>query len=333
MDITRKEFLATAGAGVAGTLVFGMPGLGPRTVRAQGKELVKVPFASTHAGSIKMMSDTVRRYRLDEKRGTLWEPAHLQIGALADALILKSKPVGCLANPVVALADAKGHPLRCFEALTINHSSLLVRKDSPYTKLEDLKGKKVFAVTRTSGTYQSFYTVSRMMGVDPEKDFQVIFGAPEGGRRFLETGQVEAFNIYEPFPTNMLSAGTTRELVRVRTEWKRLTGKDMFLIGVVAYEDWIVGNRDLARRVAATVREAVDVIRGNPARTIQENRATQGIETDAAARLAETRLIEMYTSEPLNGALIESAYFEIEKGAEFGLLNVKPKKELWVPLG
>lgn len=332
MDMTRKEFLA-AGAGAAAALVFGVPGLEPETVRAQGKELVKIPFASTHTGSIKMMSDTVRRHRLDEKRGTLWEPANLQINALADALILKSKPVGCLANPVVALADAKGHPLRCFEALTINHSSLLVRKDSPYTKLGDLKGKKVAAVTRTSGTYQSFYTVARMMGVDPEKDFQVIFAAPEAGRRFLETGEVEAFNIYEPYPTNMLSSGTTREIVRVRTEWKRLTGKDMFLLGVAAYEDWIVANRDLARRVAATVREAVTLIRSDPARTIQENRATQGIESDAAARLAETRLIEMYTPEPLNGALIESAYYEIEKGAEFGLLDVKPKKDLWVVLG
>lgn len=332
MDMTRKDFLTAAAGGLAGVMAFGLPGFEPRVVRAQGKELIKVPFASTHAGSIKMMSDTVRRYQLDEKRGTLWEPAHLQINALADALILKSKPVGCLANPVAALADAKGHRLRVFEALTINHSSLLVRADSPYRALEDLKGKKVAAVTRTSGTYQSFYTVARMIGVDPEKDFQVIFAAPEAGRRFLETGEVEAFNIYEPFPTNMLSAGKTRELVRVRTEWKRLTGKDMFLLGVVAYEDWIAANRDLAKRVAATVREAVDVIRGNPARTIQENRATQGLETDAAAKLAETRLIEMYTPEPLNAALIESAYFETQKGAEFDLLKVTPKKDLWVIL-
>ncbi|HET8577228.1 MAG TPA: ABC transporter substrate-binding protein [Methylomirabilota bacterium] len=331
MDMTRKEFLV-AGAGAAAGLVFGLPGMRLETVRAQGKELVKVPFASTHAGSIKMMTDTVRRHRLDEKRGTLWEPANLQITALADALVLKSKPVGCLANPIVALADAKGHPLRCFEALTINHSSLLVRKDSPYTSLADLKGKKVAAVTRTSGTYQSFYTVARMLGVDPEKDFQIVFAAPEAGRRFLETREVEAFNIYEPYPTNMVSAGTTRELVRVRTEWKRLTGKDMFLLGVVAYEDWIAANRDLARGIAATVREAVSLIRSDPARTIRDNRPTQGLETEAAAKLAETRLIEMYTSEPLNGALIESAYFEIEKGAEFGLLPVKPKKDLWMVL-
>lgn len=332
MEMTRKQFLETAAGSVMGAMVFGLPGFAPRVSHAQGKELIKVPFASTHAGSIKMMTDTVRRYQLDEKRGTLWEPAHLQITALADALILKSKPVGCLANPVVALADSKGHRLRVFEALTINHSSLLVRGDSPYKALEDLKGKKVAAVTRTSGTYQSFYTVARMMGVDPEKDFQMVFAAPEGGRRFLETGEVEAFNIYEPFPTNMLSGGKTRELVRVRTEWKRLTGKEMFLIGVVAYEDWLMANRDLAKRIAATVREAVDLIRGNPARAIQENRGTQGLETDAAVKLAETRLIEMYTPEPLNAALIESAYFETQKGAEFELLKVTPKKDLWVVL-
>ncbi len=330
MDLTRHEFLTTAAAGVAGLAVFGLPGVATRVVRAQGKELQKVPFASTHTGSIKMMTDTVKRHRLDEKRGMLWEPANLQINALADAIILKSKPVGCIANPVVALADAKGHRLRVFEALTINHSSLLVRKDSPYKSLEDLKGKKVAAVTRTSGTYQSFYTIARMMGVDPEKDWQVIFGAPEAGRRFLETGEVEAFNIYEPYPTNMIANGSTRELLRVRTEWKRLTGKDMFLLGVAAYDDWIAGNRDLAKRVAATVRDAVDIIRENPAKTIQENRATQALETDAAAKLAETRLIEMYTPEALNPALIDSAFFEIQKGAEYGLLKLTPKRDLWV---
>src|SRR5690606_4705400 len=127
--------------------------------------------------------------------------------------------------------------------------------------------KKIAAVTRTSGTYQSFYTVARMLGVDVEKECQVVFGAPEAGRRFLETGAVEAFNIYEPFPTNMIAAGNTRELVRVRDAWKQLVGKDMMLLGVVAYEDWIKQNPDLAKKIATVTREAVDWIHQNPKQT------------------------------------------------------------------
>lgn len=330
MTMTRKQFMQSA-LGLSGFLMFGAPGL-VTSARGQGKDLVKVPFASTHAGSIRLMTDTVRRHGLDEKHGQLWEPAHLQINALADAIILKSRPAGCLASPVAALARARGHNLQMFEALTINHSSLLVRADSPYREIKDLKGKKIAAVTRTSGTYQSFYTVSRMLGFDVEKECEVLFAAPEAGRRFLETGEVEAFNIYEPFPTNMIAAGKTRELIRVRDTWKELVGKDMMLIGVVAHEEWINANREVAKNIAVITREAVDIIHKNPQQTIRDNMKSQGIESEEAVKLAEKRLIEMYTPTPLNKDLIESAFIEIEKGAEFGLIDVKPTRDLWTIL-
>jgi len=329
-EVTRKQFLQGS-LGLSGMLLFGAPGAVTATY-AQGKDLVKVPFASTHAGSIKLMTDTVKRHKLDEKHGMIWEPAHLQINALADALILKSRPVGCLASPVVAIANARGHKLRMFEALTINHSSLLVRADSPYKELKDLKGKKIAAVTRTSGTYQSFYTVARMLGLDVEKECQVLFAAPEAGRRFLESGEVEAFNIYEPFPTNMIAAGKTRELVRVRDTWKELVGKDMLLLGVVAYEEWIKENPEVAKKIAIVTREAVDLIHNNPAQTIKDNKESQALESETAMKLAEKRLIEMYTPTPLNDALIDSALLEIQKGAEFGLIDVKATRDFWTVL-
>lgn len=327
MSMTRKQFLQSS-LGLSGFLMFGTPGA-VTTAFGQSKELVKVPFASTHAGSIKLMTDTVKRHKLDEKHGMSWEPAHLQINALADALILKSRPAGCLASPVVAIANARGHKLRMFEALTINHSSLLVRADSPYKELKDLKGKKIAAVTRTSGTYQSFYTVARMLGLDVEKECQVLFAAPEAGRRFLETGEVEAFNIYEPFPTNMIAGGKTREIIRVRDTWKQLVGKDMLLLGVVAHEEWIKANLELAKKIAVVTREAVDLIHKNPKQTILDNKESQGLESDAALALAEKRLIEMYTPTPLNNALIDSAFLEIQKGAEYGLLDVKASRDFW----
>ncbi len=331
MAMTRKEFLRRASLGLSSFLVFGAPGMnGP--ARSQEKDLIKVPFGSTHTGSIKMMTDTVRRHRIDEKFGMLWDPAPLQINALADAIVLKSKPVGCLGSPVAAIARNEGHNLQMFEALTVNHSSLLVRQDSPYRGITDLKGKKIAAVTRTSGTYQSFYTVARMMGLDPEKDCQVIFTAPEAGRRFLETGEVEAFNIYEPFPTNMIASGKTRELIRVRDEWKKLVGKDMLLLGVVAYQEWITSNKELAKKIALVTREAVDLMRRSPHQTIADNRVSQALESDEAAKLAETRLIEMYTPTPLNKDLIDSAYIEIQKDAEFGLLKVTPTLDIWLVL-
>ncbi len=331
MTMSRKEFLQKVSLGSLSTLVFGVPGMnGP--ARSQEKDLIKVPFGSTHTGSIKMMTDTVRRHRIDEKYGMLWEPVNLQINTLADAIILKSKPAGCLGSPVIALARGQGHNLQMFEALTINHSSLLVRLDSPYRLITDLKGKKIAAVTRTSGTYQSFYTVARMMGLDPENDCEVIFTAPEAGRRFLETGEVEAFNIYEPFPTNMIASGKTRELVRVRDEWKKLVGKDMLLLGVVAYQEWIAANRELAKKIALVTREAVDLMRRSPHQTIADNRVSQGLESDEAVKLAETRLIELYTPTALNKDLIDSAYIEMQKGAEFGLLKATPTRDMWVVL-
>ena len=63
MDLTRQEFLRTS-LGLAGALVFGAPQFGA-TARADEKGLIKLPFSYTHTGSIKMMTDTVRRHRID----------------------------------------------------------------------------------------------------------------------------------------------------------------------------------------------------------------------------------------------------------------------------
>jgi hypothetical protein len=70
-------------------------------------------------------------------------------------------------------------------------------------------------------------------------------------------------------------------------------------------------------------------MRAAPQQTIADNRASQALESDAAAKLAETRLIEMYTPTALNKNLIDSAFIEIQKGHEFGLLKVAPTNDIW----
>jgi sulfonate transport system substrate-binding protein len=83
--------------------------------------------------------------------------------------------------------------------------AILVRKDSPLTKVSDLKGKKV-AVNRGSNVHYLL-----LAALEREKlaltDLEILFLAPPDARSAFDSGKVDAWVIWDPFQAAAEIAG------------------------------------------------------------------------------------------------------------------------------
>ena len=90
--------------------------------------------------------------------------------------------------------------------------ALVVRGDSPYKTIEDLRGKKIGASIGT-GNWQVFqrYLATQHLDVG---DFQVVNMSPEDMATALKTHVIEGMLAWEPYVTSALLNGGDRVLVR-----------------------------------------------------------------------------------------------------------------------
>ena len=113
--------------------------------------------------------------------------------------LLNSKSIdfGSTAGAAALIGKANGNPIKAiYEYSRPEWTALVVRKDSPIAKIEDLKGKKV-AVTR--GTDPHIFLLRALHEAElTEKDIQMIVLQHPDGRIALERGDVDAWAGLDP---------------------------------------------------------------------------------------------------------------------------------------
>ncbi|GAA4707369.1 aliphatic sulfonate ABC transporter substrate-binding protein [Brevibacillus fulvus] len=77
--------------------------------------------------------------------------------------------------------------------------SILVTKDSPIKTLQDLKGKQI-AVAKASSGYGLLFHALDYSGLKPS-DVKIIQLQPDEAQPAFETGKVDAWAIWEPYPS------------------------------------------------------------------------------------------------------------------------------------
>ncbi len=90
--------------------------------------------------------------------------------------------------------------------------ALVVKADSPYRSIEDLRGKKL-AARIGSGNWQVFqrYLKTRNLGV---KDFQIVSMDPANMGVALQAGVIDGMLAWEPFVSSAVVSGLGRLVVR-----------------------------------------------------------------------------------------------------------------------
>jgi sulfonate transport system substrate-binding protein len=113
--------------------------------------------------------------------------------------LLNSKSVdfGSTAGVAAFIGKSNGNPIRTIYVCSQPEwTALVVRKDSPISKVEDLKGKKI-AVTRGTDPHVFLLRSLYQVGLT-EKDVEIVPLQHSDGRNALERGDVDAWAGLDP---------------------------------------------------------------------------------------------------------------------------------------
>jgi sulfonate transport system substrate-binding protein len=127
--------------------------------------------------------------------------------ALLEALNANEVDIGYVGEtpPVFAQAAGVNFVYAATDPPAPQAEAIVVPKDSPIKKLEDLRGKKI-ALNRGSNVHYLLVKAleSVKLGV---KDVEVVYLAPPDARPAFETGKVDAWVIWDPFLASAELAG------------------------------------------------------------------------------------------------------------------------------
>ena len=228
---------------------------------------------------------------IDRKNGIIIEPVWAPVAEVQRLMGLGELKVGSTAKDVALSANAQKVPLRLVVPNLSSHHFLLVAKDSPYQKVEDLKGMKIGTTGETTGMYFIFSYILRVKGLDFEKDFQPIKqAAPPPIMALLERGEIQGALLWEGHVSRLLATGKYRAILGFSEELGRLfPGHQELMAWWVASEDWLKANPEAALRLRRAWVEG-----GRGAREDKEffrSKAKQffGLEDPAAVDLAWER--------------------------------------------
>lgn len=137
-------------------------------------------------------------------------------------------------------------------------SYLLVRKDSILTSIEQLKGKKIGTYT---GATQLLYLnlFLKEIGIDPEKDVEIIQVGPALQAQALDAGQFDALFTIEPYSTIALEKGIAKALIE-NPRVKHIVNP--FISGSAAVSSrFLKENPEVLKKIYKAVAKALDFIR------------------------------------------------------------------------
>lgn len=173
---------------------------------------------------------------------------------------------GVLAYPIIFAAEEKAPgELLLFatgdETMEEFVSSILVTNDSNIQKPEDLKGKKIGVYT---GLVQVIFLKSIMkgMGLNPERDMEIVQIEPRLQLQGLIAGQYEALSTVEPFPTIAHEKGIARVLIE-NPRVKYIQNPFPSVATVVSH-DFVRNHPDATQAYVSAIDDAIELIQKNP---------------------------------------------------------------------
>jgi ABC-type nitrate/sulfonate/bicarbonate transport system substrate-binding protein len=319
----RRTILGLIAAGVASPALVG------RRAAAETKVSVRVTLPTPgSAGSIWRAAINTLDPALIGDIDLQWvagDPGQMQVQLAAGAL-----DVGVFGAVGLATIAQKGSDIVLFGPALNNHGRVVVRKDSPYQKLSDLVGRRIATQPKTTETYQQARIALSLIGINMDRDFDVIFGPPIANLALFNRGDVEAVIIVEPTATRAIGEGA-RELARIADIWKQANDQAAtpFLVGLAAKQSWIGANRELATAIARIFAATNSRVHNNP-QLFAEYHDAMGIRANESAAIAllPSRLADVYPS-AWDSTVWKAIDHQVEIALKLGQLAAAPKRPLY----
>lgn len=296
---------------------------------AIGKPTV-VKFPTGAAGAVGFAVEVMAKRKIDAKHNITLDIVPLDPAAAEKATLVRQVDAGIFPIISAARVNTEGQNLTVFGPLLWIHYYGLTYADRPYSKLADLKGKKVATLDPVSSGYQSTQVLAAREGLNFEKDFQVVTSPAPAVLAILERGDVEAIFQFEPNIGNLLTTGKYKTFLDYNEEWKRLTGQNMFSIGLAAHDDWVQQNRETAKRLVDAFLESAQLIQSDPT-VFEEYASYLNLDTLAKVKAAQERMPRIYPTE-WTPAIIENIQSMVQSAIELKILAKAPTRQYMVVL-
>ena len=166
----------------------------------------------------------------------------------------------------IALMRDKGFKFTNVFSMISFTNEIMVKNDSPYQSIADLKGKRVglFGGPTAATSWLFRILAVKKFGFDPVKDIKIKYGAPPLLVGMLDRGDLDAVLILDPFITRLMETGKYRSVGTVGKLWNEATGQNPMLVAVTVYEPWAKQNPDVVRRFVAAFKEAMIYLQKHP---------------------------------------------------------------------
>jgi NitT/TauT family transport system substrate-binding protein len=160
--------------------------------------------------------------------------------------------------PAVSLMN-KGRDIVALHGVFGLQNSFIVKKNSPYKTIADLKGKKVGVFSLGSSAFAVYRTISReRYGINLKTDLQSIEAPPPVLRGLIDKGEIEAMMTLSGQEAAALGTGNYRILFDAQADWIKQNGEPLIWSSLlVAYRDWIEKDPARAKNFVAAVDEAI----------------------------------------------------------------------------
>ena len=297
----------------------------------QAQSLQTVNIATAAAGQSGYIAALIDAKGIAAKHGLKINNLMMDFTEAANALKL-GRAIASAMQPSTAVNLLKsGTDIRLVTPQIWSGNSWLVKKDSPYKSLADLKGKKIGNFARVTGAYFFSAVIAKEKKFDIEKDFQSIPAETGALIALLERGEVEAINMFEPHTTRLVLSDKYRVLLDFDVELGNLFGAPPLKSSVGMLRETVEKQPALVKAIRGAYVEAVKMIKAGQDKDFFEAKAKEFFNLSTPEQIAAGMKQNRENFADLWGeSFFQSQNKILQSGISLGLLPKVNVNELWV---
>lgn len=297
----------------------------------QAQSLQTVNIATAAAGQSGYIAALIDAKGIAAKHGLKINNLMMDFTEAANAVKLGRATASAMQPSTAVNLLRSGTDIRLITPQIWSGNSWLVKKDSPYKSLGDLKGKKIGNFARVTGAYFFSAVIAKEKRLDIEKDFQSIPAETGALIALLERGEVEAINMFEPHTTRLVLSDRYRVLLDFDIELEKLFGAPPLKSSVGMLKETVEKQPGLVKAIRGAYIDAIKMIKGGQDKDFFETKAKEFFNLSTPEQIAAGIKQNRQNFADLWGeSFFQSQNKILQSGISLGLLPKVSLNELWV---
>jgi ABC-type nitrate/sulfonate/bicarbonate transport system substrate-binding protein len=310
-------------------IIVGLGSFSHPLVEAQSLQTVNIATAA--AGQSGYIAALIDAKGIGAKHGLKINNLMMDFTEAANALKLGRATASAMQPSTAVNLLRSGTDIRLIAPQIWSGNSWLVKKDSPYKSLADLKGKKIGNFARVTGAYFFSAVIAKEKKLDIEKDFQSIPAETGALIALLERGEVEAINMFEPHTTRLVLSDKYRVLLDFDVELEKLFGAPPLKSSVGMLKETVEKQPALVKAIRGAYVEAVKMIKAGQDKDFFETKAKEFFNLSTPEQIAAGMKQNRQNFADLWGeSFFQSQNKILQSGISLGLLPKVNVNELWI---